>query len=181
MLADQHVVVLLTGVMAAGKSTIGALLAGRFPKGVHVRGDTFRRMVVSGQEDMTDAPSEEAWRQLRLRYRLGATAADAYFEAGFIVVVQDIVLGPLLSEYVNGIASRPLVVVVLAPRPEVIARREQHRAKKGYTGGLMPKILDEALRRATPRIGLWLDSSDQTPEETVREILRRAWGEGRVR
>lgn len=179
-LADQHVVVLLTGVMAAGKSTVGALLAGRFPKGAHVRGDVFRRMVVSGREEMTDAPSEGAWRQLRLRYRLGATVADAYFDAGFSVVVQDVVLGPTLGEYVGGIASRPLAVVVLAPRPEVIARREQQRAKKGYTGGVTPAMLDEALRQATPRIGLWLDSSDQTPEETVDEILRRAWQEGRV-
>lgn len=179
-LADRRVVVLLTGVMAAGKSTVGALLAGRFPKGVHVCGDVLRQMVVSGREDMTSTPSQEAWRQLRLRYRLGAMVADGYFEAGFSVVVQDIVIGPVLGEYVDSITSRPLVVVVLAPRPDVIAHREEERAKKGYTGGFTPEMLDEALRRETPRIGLWLDSSGQTPQETVDEILRRAWREGGV-
>ena len=30
------------------------------------------------------------------------------------------------------------------------------------------------MRDETPREGLWLDSSDQTAEQTVDEILRRA-------
>ncbi len=179
-LADRHVVLLLTGVMAAGKSTVSELLAGRFAKGVHVRGHAFHRMVVSGREEMTANPSPEAWRQLRLRYRLGAAAADTYFAAGFSVVVQDIVIGPLLREYVRAISSRPLMVVVLAPRPDVVARREAGRAKTGYAAGFTPHNLDEALRTQTPRIGLWLDSSDQTPEETVEAILHRAWHEGRI-
>lgn len=156
------------------------MLAAQFPKGAHVRGDVFRRMVVSGREEPTGTPSEEAWRQLCLRYRLGAMVADAYFEAGFSVVVQDIVIGPALDEYVDMITSWPVVVVVLAPRPDVIARREKERVKKGYTGGFTPEMLDEALRLQTPRIGLWLDSSDQTPAETVNEILQRAWREGRI-
>lgn len=148
--------------MAAGKSTVGEMLAHRFAKGVHVRGHAFHRMVVSGREEMTAHPSPEAWRQLRLRYQLGAAAADTYFAAGFSVVVQDIVIGPLLHEYVEAITSRPLVVVVLAPRPDVVARREEERAKTGYAGGLTPQNLDETLRTQSPRVGLWLDSSDQT-------------------
>ena len=35
-------------------------------------------MVVSGRCEMSAAPSGEAWRQLRLRYRLGAVTADTY-------------------------------------------------------------------------------------------------------
>ena len=40
-------VVLITGVMASGKSTIAQLLAEKLPKAVHLRGDTFRKMIVS--------------------------------------------------------------------------------------------------------------------------------------
>lgn len=40
--------------------------------------------------------------------------------------------------------------------------------------------LDADLRTQTPRIGLWLDTSAQPPEETVDEILARAWTDGRV-
>jgi hypothetical protein len=40
--------------------------------------------------------------------------------------------------------------------------------------------LDDVLRRETPRIGLWLDTSGQTPAETVADILGRAWTDARV-
>jgi cytidylate kinase len=180
-LTDVRPVVLVTGVSAAGKSTVADLLARRFPRGVHVRGDVFRRMVVAGREEMTDAPSDEAWRQLRLRYRLGAGTADAFHDAGFAVVVQDVVIGAVLADYVAAIRSRPLVVVVLAPRPDVVAAREAGRAKVAYrdgTAGLA--ALDRALRDETPRLGLWLDTSGQRPDETVDAIVERGLAEGTV-
>jgi cytidylate kinase len=178
-LTDVRPVVLVTGVPAAGKSTVANQLARRFERGVHVKGDVFRRMVVAGRQEMTSTPSTEAWRQLRLRYRLGAHAADAYHEAGFAVVVQDVVIGGVLAEYVAAIHSRPLVVVVLAPRPDVVANREAARAKAAYRGGLREiTVLDRGLRHESPRIGLWLDTSDQRPEETVDEIVARGLEEG---
>ncbi|MEV0325093.1 AAA family ATPase [Micromonospora echinospora] len=172
-------VVLITGIMAAGKSTVAELLARRLPRAVHLRGDVFRRMVVSGRAEMSATPSEEAWRQLRLRYDLAASAADTYAAAGFTVVCQDVVLGPELAAMVDRIRHRPLAVVVLAPRPEVVATRERDRPKKGY-GDWPVADLDAGFRADTPRIGLWLDTSDQSPEETVTEILTRAWAEGRI-
>ena len=180
-LLDTQPAVLITGVSASGKSTVAELLAQRFERGVHVKGDVFRRMVVAGRQEMTSAPSDDAWRQLRLRYRLGAATADAYHGAGFSVVVQDIVIGPVLAEYVAAIESRPLIVVVLAPRVEVVAQREQARRKTAYRDGFNSiRELDAALRDQTPTIGLWLDNSDQTPSETVEEIVARGLDEGRV-
>ena len=41
-------------------------------------------------------------------------------------------------------------------------------------------LLDRALRQQTPRLGLWLDTTDQTPEETVDEILDRGWAEAHI-
>ncbi|MBM7809995.1 AAA family ATPase [Saccharothrix algeriensis] len=172
-------VVLVTGVQAAGKSTVAQLLAERLPRSVHLRGDVFRRMVVGGREDMTPDPSEEAVRQLRLRHRLTAATADAYREAGFTVVAQDVVLGPHLAEVVGLIRSRPLLVVVLAPGLRAIAEREAARAKHAYDEWTAA-ALDDVLRHGTPRLGLWLDTSEQTPDETVAEILDRAWTEARV-
>lgn len=180
-LVDERAVVLITGISAAGKSTVAELLARRFERGVHVKGDIFRRMVVAGRHEMTALPSDEAWRQLRLRYRLGAATADAYCEAGFSVVVQDVVIGSALGEYVDAIRSRPLVVVVLAPQPEVVAQREAERGKVAYRDGHSSIAqLDAALRRDTPRIGMWLDTSSQTAEQSVDEIIARGLDEGRV-
>lgn len=166
-------VVLITGIQAAGKSTVAQLLAERLPRSVHLRGDAFRRMVVSGRADMTPNPSKEAIRQLRLRHRLTAMTADEYFREGFTVVAQDVVLGEHLTELVDTIHARPLLVVVLAPRPEAVAARESARAKNTYDEWTITQ-LDRGLREETPHLGLWLDTSDQTPEETVTEILARA-------
>jgi chloramphenicol 3-O-phosphotransferase len=178
-IALPQAVVLITGIQAAGKSTVAQLLAERLARSVHVRGDVFRRMVVGGRADMTPDPSPEAVRQLRLRYRLTAMTCDEYFRDGFTVIAQDVVLGEHLTEMTQMIRSRPLLVVVLAPRPEAIAEREAVRAKNAYSRWTID-LLDKGLREDTPHLGLWLDTSGQTPEETVEEILTRAWVDARI-
>jgi len=40
--------------------------------------------------------------------------------------------------------------------------------------------LDLALRRETPPIGMWLDNSDQEPDATVNEIIKRGLDAGRI-
>ncbi|WP_255308085.1 AAA family ATPase [Streptomyces marincola] len=162
-------VILITGVMASGKTTVAKELAGRLPRAAHVGGDVFRRMIVSGRAEMLPEPTPEAQAQLHLRQRLSANCADLYAEAGFTAVVQDILLGDDLPAYVARVRARPLYVVVLAPRPEVVAAREAARAKTGY-GLWTVEALDAGLR-ATPRLGLWLDTSDLTPSETVDALL----------
>ena len=166
-------VLVVTGIMAAGKSTVADLLARRWERGVHLRGDVFRRMIVTGQAPITPELSPEATAQLDLRYRLAAHAAEEYAGAGFAVVLQDVLLGPALPALLDRIRVRPLHLVVLAPDPEVVARREAGRAKTGYGDGWTPAVLDAALRDGTPRLGLWLDTSAQTPDQTVETILAR--------
>ena len=158
--------------MAAGKSTVARLLAARFTRGVHLEGDVFRRNIVSGREEMTPDASPEALDQLRLRYRLAASAADTYFEAGFTVALEDVVAGPLLGEYRTMVRSRPCHIVVLLPSLEAVAAREAERHEKGY-GDWTVEQLYEGFVSSTPRIGIWLDTTDLTPEETVDEILAR--------
>jgi len=179
-------VFLVTGIQAAGKSTVAQALAERFERSVHVRGDLFRRMVVNGRAEMGPVnPSAEAIRQLRLRYALAASVADRYADAGFTVILQDIVLGEHLADMVAAIHTRPLHVVVLAPRADVVCRRDEARqaarGKVAYkAGGEGVAELDAHLRQETPRIGLWLDTSEQTVNETVEEIVTRAAAEATV-
>jgi predicted kinase len=174
-----HAIVLVTGIQAAGKSTIAQALAERPPRSVHVRGDVFRRMVVGGRAEMTPEPSDEAIQQLRLRYQLAAQVSDAYFEAGFTVITQDAILGEQLAEVTTLIRDRPLLVIVLAPQADTIAARENARGKTAY-GTWAINQLDPVLKHQTPRIGLWFDTSHQSPTETVDEILARGWAEARL-
>lgn len=176
----EQAVVLITGIQAAGKSTVAQLLAERLDHSVHVRGDVFRRMVVSGRADMTSEPTAEALAQLWLRHRLTAIACNTYCEAGFTVVAQDVILGEYLTDMVRLIRWRPLLLVVLTPRPEVVAARDAARGKRDAYRDLTIAALDTELRERTPRLGLWLDTSDLTPEQTVDAILAHAWTEGRV-
>ncbi|MEU9243427.1 AAA family ATPase [Streptomyces sp. NPDC048385] len=164
-------VVVIAGVMAAGKSTVAQALAERLPRAAHVRGDVFRRMIVSGREEYTPGASPEATAQLQLRYRLSAATADAYAEAGFTAIVQDVLLGPELASYVQRVRTRPLHVVVLAPSPEAVARREAGRSKTGYGPAWTVADLDAELRLRTEPLGLWLDTSELTVEQTVTAIL----------
>lgn len=164
-MADGQLIV-VTGIMAAGKSTVAQALAERFPRSAHVRGDHYRRSIVRGRHEMSAEPTDEALDQLRLRYRLAIAAAEAYCQAGFTTVLQDVVIGPMLGEFVTLVPRRPFSLIVLAPRASEVAERERQRPKTGYVG-FTPEQLDSVLHTATPRLGYWLDSTGLSVEETV--------------
>ncbi len=163
--------ILITGIMAAGKSTVAQLVAERIPRSVHLRGDVFRRMIVRGRAEMGFELSDEAVAQLRLRYRAAATVAGLYLDAGFSVVYQDIIIGSGLSEVLALYEGRRPHVVVLCPSAESIASREGARNKKGYGSPDAIASFDRVLRTETPHVGLWVDSSGLTEAETVDFIF----------
>ena len=163
---------LITGVMAAGKSTIAQAIAERLPRAVHLRGDTFRKMIVSGRAPLSVQMTDEDYAQLRLRYRIAAAAADLYCQAKFAVVYQDVIVGPMLSEVIALHHKWPLHVVVLCPDPAVVAHRDATRGKVAYQGW-QPDDFDAILRTTTPHVGLWLDNSTLTVDETVDAIFAR--------
>jgi predicted kinase len=164
-------IILITGNMASGKSSVAQALAERLPRSVHLRGDLFRRLIVNGRAEMGIELSKEAERQLQLRYSLAAEVARRYAQAGFTVVYQDIIIGPTLSDIVGLLQPYQPFVVVLCPRPEVVAVRDQARAKTGYPDRASVDAFDRVLRTETPRLGYWLDNSDLTIDETVAHIL----------
>jgi chloramphenicol 3-O-phosphotransferase len=156
-------VVLLTGPSAAGKTTIGRLLAERFERGVHLEGDLFRRAIVSGRAEMTPDADGEAFAPLELRYRIAAAAADAYAAAGFTVVHDDVVAGPPLATL-----ARPHTCALLPSLVELERRAAGRGTRYGsFALGELYRLFAEE----TPRVGTWLDTTEQTPADTVTAIL----------
>lgn len=171
--APSPPIILITGNMASGKSSVAQALAERLPRSVHLRGDLFRRMIVNGQAEMGFQLSADAAQQLQLRYDLAVATAKRYAQAGFTVVYQDILIGPALSAAIASFEPFRLLVVVLCPRPEVVAAREAARGKTGYADRAAVDAFDRVLRDQTPRVGYWLDTSDLTLAETVEAIVRQ--------
>jgi adenylylsulfate kinase-like enzyme len=168
---------LVTGAQASGKSTVADLLAQRFERGVHVRGGQFYRWAVRGWVHVGDEEQLEARRLLDLRYRLSALVANEYAAAGFTTVVQDNIYGVDVERWLDSITADARYLVVLRPSVDVVEARDALRrrtiGKVAYRGGFTPAINDQHVAATRQDLGLWLDTSNQSPEETVDEILAR--------
>ena len=162
---------IITGAMAAGKSTVAEAVARRLPRSVHLRGDVFRKMIVNGAAEMGPDLSEEAVAQLDLRHDLACSAARRYHEAGFSVVYQDIILGEALEKAADRLADLSPLVVVLVANAETLAQRDRRREKTGYSQDFPPQVLADAVASSTIRTGLWIDTSRMNVEEVVDRIL----------
>ena len=168
----KHSIYIISGLMASGKSTVAELLAKSCERAVHLHGDLFRRMIVSGRVDMSPEPSDEAVRQLHLRYRMSAICAKEYFFAGFTVFLQDNYYGDELLYIDRLLSDCPHELIVLCPSREAIASREAARNKQGYTSFDVNSLYD-AFMESTPRVGYWLDSTELTPRTTAEQIIAR--------
>lgn len=168
-------VYVLTGQLAAGKSTVARALLRTYPFGCLVDVDAVREMVVSGLASPVEW-TEETTRQFALAVRAGAAMAAVYHRAGFAVVVEGAVdpqeVGTALEAEGLGAA---VVGVVLHPPLDVALARNATRTHKGFDTAPLAAVirrLDEDLRTAPPPTG-WhvVDNDGESVEETVRRVL----------
>jgi hypothetical protein len=161
----------ISGVPASGKTTVSRLLASRLDRAVCVPGDAIRAMVVTGRADMRPDAGEAELRQLLLRYQGALAVAAVYLDAEFDVVVEDVIIGPMLSKFLELVPVPEVHLVFLDPSAKAVANRDRGRSKTAYGDHWDVGELRNVLREETARLGLWLDSTELSAEQTADRIL----------
>ncbi|MFF5773402.1 AAA family ATPase [Streptomyces californicus] len=161
--------VLLMGVPGSGKSTVAAALAARFAAAAHIEVDALQQLIVSGGRWPSPERDEEADRQIFLRARNACLLAGSFVTAGFLPVIDDVVVRRAhLDFYRARFTEGPLHPVILAPGAAKAMERNLARDKR-LTTDWSP--LDTVMRAELADAGAWIDNADLTVAETVEAVL----------
>lgn len=168
-------ILLVTGAPGAGKSTITDLVTRALTRSARLDGFFVSQLVVSGHVWALGEPADEAARQVRLCHANLCALAGNVADAGFTPVIDTVVPDrEQLGHFRDGLAGRPLLLVVLDPGADACIERNANRPPReqfffdGYDR------LRRTMRDGFGELGWWLDTSGLTAEETAAQILQQA-------
>ncbi|HLL68352.1 MAG TPA: AAA family ATPase [Micromonosporaceae bacterium] len=167
--------VIVSGMPAAGKSTVTGLAARLLPRAARIKADDLNEMILSGRVGYLGQPAEEALRQAELCNRNLCSMAGNFVDFGFTVLVDQLVENRSeLNFLVDLLAPRPVGLVTLAPGPDVCRQRNSTREPDEQFDFTDYDALHDDMRREFDGVGWWFDTSALTPEETAARLVREA-------
>jgi len=168
---DPSHIYVISGLPGSGKSTLAARLARHFTSAAHVEADRLQDLIVSGAAyGGVDGLSTEAHRQLRLRIHHAVLLAKSFREAGFNAVIDDIIAGSRFDDLYSALDGVPFSFIMLL---RDLDSMKSHWRALGSPFAESWDWIDYEIRHATPRVGLWVDSTSQNEDETFNEIVAR--------
>lgn len=174
--SDVRPILILTGPPGVGKTTVASTFAARSARAVHLESDVFFRFIRSGY---VEPWKQEAHEQNQTVMRIVAHAASSYGAAGYLTIIDGIVIPawflPPVRDALQDAGHRVAYAVLRAPL-SVCRARAQVRAREplGDRGAI------ERLWRAFSDLGD-LDQhaldGEATPDE-IADLLGRRLDDG---
>jgi chloramphenicol 3-O-phosphotransferase len=164
---------IINGIPGAGKSTLARALAARFPRAVHVEGDRLQDFIVSGSVPPGAFPQAEERRQIQLNVRNQCLLARSFAEQDFAVVIDYVLVDRArVEEYREHLSGCEIRLVTLAPGVETALQCDRTRSEKHVAAAWAH--LHETMTAELRALGLWIDNSSLTVDQTVDRILENS-------
>ena len=166
---------IVTGMPAAGKSTVTALAARLLPRAARVKGDDVNQMICTDRVGFLGKPKDEALRQDELCNRNMCALANNFIDFGFTVLMDTVVADRAELDFLHALLSpHPVRLVTLAPGIEACQHRNATRDPDERFEFSGYEQLEQDMKRDLGDVGWWFDTAALTPDETADRLVREA-------